>query len=490
MNKLIFLIVLALLTGACSSPKKPTETSTPVPTSTPTALATAISASPTPSPTPTASVTPTRPRGLPPTPTIFPVVTPDSGPESYQLAEWSELAALELVAIGETYGQDLRFALEDWWPHKPWFYGGSLIELAAREALLRFPNISDRERLEWRIALEEATQSWRHGPPDARILTLLETGLNDGRYSLGSLDTFLNPLGFEVWKSLSAPNLFGDGQVAQIIVVTTIEVYADGMIIALRQDVEGRYNLVRVGSYWMFDIGGYLDVFLEELTADAVPEIITVPHAHSGSMCGTSVDIWQWQEDHFADLTGTGGIRVTYVTDCRAMWRIIPPDGDGFPTIQTVDHVIGYESATTITRTFRWNGVVYEMSDFVAVPPSEQLKDDFLVEAVERWRDERPLTDAASDESDVISTTRQITIQAESLLLTEGDPVQAIPLLTDILAEPEQEHEDFSRPRLYYLLGLAHELVGDDQNAVMAYWQLWRDYPDSPYVLLVRAKLE
>jgi hypothetical protein len=397
---------------------------------------------------------------------------------------------LELVAIGEAYGQDLSSALKDWWPHKPWFYGGSLIELAAREALLRFPHASSRERLEWRIALEEATHSWRHGPPDARILTLLEMGLNDGRYSLDSLDTVLNPLGFEIWKSLSVPNLLGDGREVQVIVVTTIEVYADGMIIALGQDTEGRYNLVRVGSYWEFNWGGYTDIFVEELTGDDTPEVVAVAHTHSGSMCGTSIGIWQWQEDHFV---GIGGIPVTRVHDCRATWRMIYPDGDELPMIQTVDHVIAYESATIITRTFRWNGVAYEMFSFVAVPPPEELKDDFLIEVVEKWRDELPLTDSVGAETDAstnVVPTKQPPFQAESLLLNEGDPAQAIPLLEGILAEPEREHESFSRARLYYLLGLAYELVSDDQNAVKAYWQLWRDYPDSPYVLMVRAKIK
>jgi hypothetical protein len=474
------LILLSCLTVACSSPKEPTETSAPIPP-TPTAWP----ASPIPSPTPTLVATPTW-EGQPPTPTIFPVVTPAAGPESYQLEQWSEQAALELVAIAEAYGQDLGSALEDYvWFRYPWFYGGELIELAAREVLLRFPSTSSRERLEWLIVLEQAT-SWRHEAPDAQILTLLETGLNDGRYDLDNLNAVLNSFGFEVWKSFSAPNLFGDGQVVPIIVVAAAQ-DRDGIIIALRQNSEGRYNLVRVGSYWGVGYSGYRDVLLAELTGDDVPELIAVPFMHSGTMCGESLWILQWQEDHFADLTGAGGIALSFAYYCGAAWRIVPPGDDGeLPTIQTIDRIIGYESSTTMTRTFRWNGVVYEMSDCVAVPPPEQLKDDFVIEAAQECRD--PLTAFARDEADVVPT-KQPPFQAESLLLTESDPAQAIPLLMGILAEPEKEHEDFF-PRLYYLLGLAFELMGDDQSAVNAYWQLWRDYPASPYVLMVHAKIK
>ena len=44
-------------------------------------------------------------------------------------------------------------------------------------------------------------------------------------------------------------------------------------------------------------------------------------------------------------------------------------------------------------------------------------------------------------------------------------------------------------PRLGYLLGLAHELLGDEQAAVAAYQDVWRDFPGSPYALMVREKL-
>jgi hypothetical protein len=43
--------------------------------------------------------------------------------------------------------------------------------------------------------------------------------------------------------------------------------------------------------------------------------------------------------------------------------------------------------------------------------------------------------------------------------------------------------------RLLYLLGLNYELIDDDEKAVQIYYQLWRDYPDSAFAVMARAKL-
>jgi hypothetical protein len=45
-------------------------------------------------------------------------------------------------------------------------------------------------------------------------------------------------------------------------------------------------------------------------------------------------------------------------------------------------------------------------------------------------------------------------------------------------------------PDFLYTLGLTYELSGDENGAVQAYWQLWHDYPESPYTLVARYKLE
>jgi hypothetical protein len=44
-------------------------------------------------------------------------------------------------------------------------------------------------------------------------------------------------------------------------------------------------------------------------------------------------------------------------------------------------------------------------------------------------------------------------------------------------------------PETLYLLAVAYELSGQDQQAVETYWQLWRDFPDSSFAAMSRRKL-
>lgn len=48
---------------------------------------------------------------------------------------------------------------------------------------------------------------------------------------------------------------------------------------------------------------------------------------------------------------------------------------------------------------------------------------------------------------------------------------------------------DWTCDRYYYLLGLASELAGEDDKAVVAYHRLWSDYSKSPFTWMARLKL-
>lgn len=39
-------------------------------------------------------------------------------------------------------------------------------------------------------------------------------------------------------------------------------------------------------------------------------------------------------------------------------------------------------------------------------------------------------------------------------------------------------------PEAYYLLALAFELSGQEQQAVETYWQMWRDFPDDSFAIM------
>jgi hypothetical protein len=83
------------------------------------------------------------------------------------------------------------------------------------------------------------------------------------------------------------------------------------------------------------------------------------------------------------------------------------------------------------------------------------------------------------------------TISIDQAFFPMGDMSRVLELAQTVCRENHLEgtwYED-KEPHVYYLLGLAYELTGDRENAVKTYWQLWKDYPESPYVLIVRRKL-
>ncbi len=71
-----------------------------------------------------------------------------------------------------------------------------------------------------------------------------------------------------------------------------------------------------------------------------------------------------------------------------------------------------------------------------------------------------------------------------------------LPLLQDLKNAFLQKDKDIyyftmgPLPYTYYLAGLSYELSGDQQKAAQVYWQLWHDFPDSPYAIMAQYKLE
>lgn len=82
--------------------------------------------------------------------------------------------------------------------------------------------------------------------------------------------------------------------------------------------------------------------------------------------------------------------------------------------------------------------------------------------------------------------------QIEQTLFEAGDSVQAKLELFDLLEADliGTGNEGKLRSYLLYLLGLTYELSGDETSAVGLYWQIWHKYPESPYALIIRHKLE
>jgi hypothetical protein len=89
--------------------------------------------------------------------------------------------------------------------------------------------------------------------------------------------------------------------------------------------------------------------------------------------------------------------------------------------------------------------------------------------------------------------------EAEQAIYVDQNPERAVEILKNLLSERVWENYIWSggintnpprvKPYMLYLLGLAYERSGDENNAVKTYWQLWHDYPAYPFSLAVQAKL-
>lgn len=431
------------------------------------------------------------------TSTTFPVITPSGTASDYQLKEWSEPLALELVNKAERYAQSFLHADMDWILQRNGFQKAhEIIELAAKEAIVRFPETQSRERMEWLIVLSESQLSAisNRKPPNDRIIALLKSGLNDGNYDLNDLNSSLNPFGFEIRQQTayreSVPtnvtNFFGDNETVPLIVISRIApdplsllganetgfVDDDGFIFIIRQNEQGLYAPLLVESGWSFPTSGFERITVNDVTLDGIPEIEVVFYVHNGSMYDREIKLWQWQGDHLVDVVN--GILMPGPSD----WNYNNSNLDNQPVLQTSQYINGVGGP--ITTTYGWNGNMFE-------PVSIEFTDWPDDVAVPTLPSSKPTTQNTPVPENAI--TREGIIQIESLFFENKDIETAVSSFKQFLADPSIE-EIYSRPRLYYLLALAYELSNDHVNAIQNYWYLWQNYPDSPYAILAQAKLE
>ncbi|MGB8984627.1 MAG: tetratricopeptide repeat protein [Anaerolineales bacterium] len=75
-------------------------------------------------------------------------------------------------------------------------------------------------------------------------------------------------------------------------------------------------------------------------------------------------------------------------------------------------------------------------------------------------------------------------------LMNGGDPAQIRDSLVQLNQSVSFDCKGTDRcDQVQYLLGLTGELLGDEQAALDAYLQLWKEYPESFYTVMVRSKL-
>jgi len=371
----ICVLVALLMEGlaACGETARATPT---VILSLPTSSATAEPTnSPSPEPSPTAIAWPVL--NIPSvmeTPTAL--ATPATGAVDYRLKIWNEQAALGLVEKAEhfAYDDNVLFPFND---SRFNYQADQLpISLAVQEALHRFPNSQLKEKLEWRIVLadsiigKQGTDEW--------ILKQLEDGLNNNIYTLEKLNETLEPYAFGVDISDPVFNLFGDHHQAWVIRVYWRDTGSDsanstGLYAGLQKDVAEHYRLFKIYNTWAFTHDYDSSFFMEDHTGDSLPEVIISHGYYNGSFCGDNTLMFQWQNDHFIDISQSQ-LSVSSCSPTPGTWAYGSKDAKGAQTIET-RKPIGYYSSTIQVNTYHWNGAQYELAESYVEPP-EQINRD------------------------------------------------------------------------------------------------------------------
>lgn len=331
----------------------PTLTSAPGETSTPTATSTA---------TPALAPTSTNwPLGVEipfvdATPTS--IATPDLDAARYRLRDWDEDAALGLVNVAEqySYADNVGYFGDDRFNYTN---DQVAVRAAALEAIKRYPEAEYKERLEWRVALADAILG--RSDSDTWILQQIQDGLNNGHYTLDSLDASFKPYGFEVAVGDIVKNLLGGGQPGQLLFVSVAERPRTSLYAALSIDAQGKYHLMKIHSTWGFNRVSDGPIQIEDHTGDGIPEVVLSQRWWNGSYCGDDYLFFQWQKEAFADLS-----RGQFSFDGCGMfpgsWNYGPKGANGAKTIE-VHEAVGYNSYLIRFKQYKWNGEWYQLAE-------------------------------------------------------------------------------------------------------------------------------
>ncbi|MCB8949533.1 MAG: hypothetical protein H6653_16115 [Ardenticatenaceae bacterium] len=344
----------------------PTSTPSRTPTDIPSPSATAT-VSPTPSPIPTATSKPTAVPTLPP-------ATPETQPSTYQLKNWTEQDALDL--INEIRAQIEHFVWDDdvhYSVNNDRFEAlhGSL-DVASSEAALRFPNSEKYEELVW-TSLYAKARRWdnENGAVNALIIAFLQDRLDGGFYDPNEWGERVEIYDFVILHVADVENLFGNGRSIPVYKIETdISDGDDGLYFALESD-EANYQIKSVLGYWPASHGRVGEPIIGDHTGDGLPEIAIMPRSHSGSICYSSLYVLQWDGTQFVNLVARSDGSTIGLGVCGDTWRFLPVEENGSQSIRTEEFFVVGNTPTTLNQVFVWDQTKYTIEEVIIQPVSD-----------------------------------------------------------------------------------------------------------------------
>jgi len=346
--------ILTAVTPSVTRIGEKTAVPTPIPTVPPTKTP-----HPTFTPAPTSTIEVSGEFIIEPTPTIFPVTTPNSSAESYQLQIWNEAKATNLIRVAEYFAENVEPIIDTVADRNEIYaFGQNMVEMTIYETLVRFPETTNRENFEWQLAYAKAMQA--NPETTDLIIDLLEAGFENGRYTLNNLNDNLKPHRFAIREGNYRPypkevmNLFGQNETTDLRLITTMQhedsPESDGVLTAFFRD--NPPEIIPITSAWSRGFGSYSQIELHDFASDNRPEVIIDWNISSGGLPCHYLNIRQWQDDNFVDLDESHSLPA-----CRRSWKLDLLSEDPMRIVSTE-----LFPGDTITQTFSWNASTLSFS--------------------------------------------------------------------------------------------------------------------------------
>lgn len=376
----VYCLVLVLLVMGCAR-QEVGETAVVLPT------ATCVPCTPTHSPTPTASATPMAtavpPASPTPPPTLFPPTTPESQSTDYQLRPWTDTAALASIHELSQIENAIELPKSQ---REHWALFASL-EMALKEALLRFPHSEYETQIKWDLASLSAEYlqcippyydcstpyddilSTEPGHLATKLLPeLLQNELSVARLNLSGLKETLGSNGF----SVQIQPVFRDTQNEVYILLvqspTNVEWMSErpGIVVAIVSS-NNQPEVMLLEDFWGF--GGFRNIFVEDLTSDSTPEIITEQLQYGNKSCSVILNIYKWNDHGFVKINPT-----PLDASCSETpgWEIVPDSTGTGKIIQVYEYNQMYKSGNIIKQ-FAWNNTFIQPTRTIYPPLPKDL---------------------------------------------------------------------------------------------------------------------
>ncbi|MBK8900339.1 MAG: tetratricopeptide repeat protein [Anaerolineaceae bacterium] len=303
-------------------------------------------------------------------PTFLP--TPESQPATYQLKEWTEQDALDLVSEMQTridpvdWDSDIGYASEI----ERYQYSHRPLEIAAYEAILRFPTSSQMEKVAWQRVLATTQLGITKNNPSQQIEAMLEAGLNQGIYHHEAWAQFND---FTIRPVAEVENLLGDGRTIPIYKIqTNVSGGDDGLYFALDVLESQSFDVIPIVDLWNEGNAFWKDtpVFADH-TGDGIPEAALSIRFQSGTMCATTVLVLQWQGTQFVNLAKQPDGQGISLPLCWDEWQFLPAEVNGAQPIQlNLFHFLSDRAATWMEQVYVWDQSHYVLRDTTILPIS------------------------------------------------------------------------------------------------------------------------